>query len=418
MLVLLTSIMGCKKKEEAISPPKCEDKGYKYSLYQNNASNTSGLQGKLTDCSGNTEIFRYGSFGSDGKPDGLNMVSFHKPGEAFAANTLMDEENGEIAFIYASNFQTGDKENEMVEFEKVDATHFFINNYEYNWTTGMAVLKKRIYFTFENDKFTGETKFTGRSTPAPLLRLHQLLILNKDRNSPKNKQNLRGTQSCEGISANFMNAVFNNTSNVIVDGIAGYVGGAAGFTLLFGTSTALTGGVAGLALGAGIALFHNNATLTNNVLDCILSLLVSEAGAAELPTTNIPFNPFPSQNVDLPSLFRVTLTWDNATDQDLHLIDPNNEEIYYGHKVSVSGGMLDVDDISGYGPENIFWATTPPNGSYKISVVDYTNGGQVNGFTVKIKTPTQEKVFTGSTANGSRAQVATVIKNGDSYTIQ
>ena len=58
--------------------------------------------------------------------------------------------------------------------------------------------------------------------------------------------------------------------------------------------------------------------------------------------------------VDIPPVdIRVTLTWDTeGTDLDLHVIDPNQEEVYYYHRTSLIGGELDVDDTNGYGPEN------------------------------------------------------------------
>ena len=58
--------------------------------------------------------------------------------------------------------------------------------------------------------------------------------------------------------------------------------------------------------------------------------------------------------VDIPPVdIRVTLTWDTeGTDLDLHVIDPNQEEVYYYHSTSLIGGELDVDDTNGYGPEN------------------------------------------------------------------
>jgi len=73
----------------------------------------------------------------------------------------------------------------------------------------------------------------------------------------------------------------------------------------------------------------------------------------------------------------ITLTWDNATDVDLHVTDPSGEEIYYSHPASASGGELDVDDTNGYGPENIFWAEgTAPAGQYTVEVVYYSLNGR------------------------------------------
>jgi hypothetical protein len=66
---------------------------------------------------------------------------------------------------------------------------------------------------------------------------------------------------------------------------------------------------------------------------------------------------------------QITLTWDNKADLDLHVIDPFGEEIYWEKKKSVSGGILDVDNINGYGPENVYWnkGSAPP-GKYIIVV--------------------------------------------------
>jgi uncharacterized protein YfaP (DUF2135 family) len=57
------------------------------------------------------------------------------------------------------------------------------------------------------------------------------------------------------------------------------------------------------------------------------------------------------------AVIQVTLTWDRAdTDVDLYVVDPTNELSYFGHKVTTSGGELDVDDRDGYGPEH--WTLT------------------------------------------------------------
>ena len=69
----------------------------------------------------------------------------------------------------------------------------------------------------------------------------------------------------------------------------------------------------------------------------------------------------------------IILKWDIATDLDLHVIDPNGEEIFYSNKKSRSGGELDVDKMHDPNSvENIFWKINPgcvitaPKGHYKV----------------------------------------------------
>ena len=72
----------------------------------------------------------------------------------------------------------------------------------------------------------------------------------------------------------------------------------------------------------------------------------------------------------------VTLVWNEHVDLDLHVIDPNNEEIDYLNPTSSSGGILDRDNkcynwIQGES-EDISWAAgTAPKGHYIIKVVYY-----------------------------------------------
>ena len=73
---------------------------------------------------------------------------------------------------------------------------------------------------------------------------------------------------------------------------------------------------------------------------------------------------------------QITLTWDVDSDVDLHVLDPNGEEIYYGHPSSASGGQLNLDsnagcDLDHKRAENITWPTgTAPKGNYLI-LIDY-----------------------------------------------
>lgn len=63
-----------------------------------------------------------------------------------------------------------------------------------------------------------------------------------------------------------------------------------------------------------------------------------------------------------------TLTWNTGgTDVDFWITDPNGEKCYYAHPSTASGLALDVDDINGYGPENITTAAVIP-GDYIVQV--------------------------------------------------
>jgi hypothetical protein len=56
---------------------------------------------------------------------------------------------------------------------------------------------------------------------------------------------------------------------------------------------------------------------------------------------------YSSQNVRIISVgsgdVQVSVSWSDSSDVDLHVIDPNGDEIFYGQKSSPSGGNLDLD---------------------------------------------------------------------------
>ena len=73
---------------------------------------------------------------------------------------------------------------------------------------------------------------------------------------------------------------------------------------------------------------------------------------------------------------QVTAAWNSSSDIDLHVIDPNNEEIYYAHRQSASGGVLDRDanaacSVAPPTVENVYWGTQPPSGAYRVRLVAY-----------------------------------------------
>jgi hypothetical protein len=117
---------------------------------------------------------------------------------------------------------------------------------------------------------------------------------------------------------------------------------------------------------------------------------------------------------------RITLTWDNATDVDLHVTDPFGEEIFTGlvfggNPSSASGGQLDVDDTDGFGPENIFWPENgAPTGQYKVEVVYFNSYGLgSSNYAVTVQRPRSDgsqliEQFSGTLySNGERKTVTT-----------
>ena len=112
---------------------------------------------------------------------------------------------------------------------------------------------------------------------------------------------------------------------------------------------------------------------------------------------------------------QITLTWDNGADLDLHVVDPNGEEIWWGHKYSASNGKLDVDDINGYGPENIFWPKLEaPNGTYKVYVHHYpwTDKPKSSNYTVLINAFGEIKKYTGSINDNQLIYIKDFNQNG------
>ncbi len=73
---------------------------------------------------------------------------------------------------------------------------------------------------------------------------------------------------------------------------------------------------------------------------------------------------------------QITAAWNSSSDIDLHVIDPMGEEVYYGHRNSRSGGVLDRDanaacSVSPPTVENVYWGESPPQGNYRIRLVAY-----------------------------------------------
>jgi hypothetical protein len=113
---------------------------------------------------------------------------------------------------------------------------------------------------------------------------------------------------------------------------------------------------------------------------------------------------------------QISLSWNTATDQDLYVTEPSGNVISYLNPESQSGGRLDRDDTDGYGPENIFWLETAPEGDYNVEVRDYEVTATPNTFYLTINGYGQSRTFNGTTQNGDAVNVVTFSLNGSNLT--
>ncbi len=112
---------------------------------------------------------------------------------------------------------------------------------------------------------------------------------------------------------------------------------------------------------------------------------------------------------------QVTSTWDNESDLDIHVIDPFGEEIYWFHPYSESGGILDYDDIDGYGPENIYWPQGgAPLGTYKLYLHDYVWEGNPESanYSIRVSAFGYTMQFTGKIYLDETIPIAEFDQNG------
>jgi hypothetical protein len=111
--------------------------------------------------------------------------------------------------------------------------------------------------------------------------------------------------------------------------------------------------------------------------------------------------------------FRSTLTWNTTADIDLHVIEPSGAHVYFSSRTGPTAS-LDVDDIDGFGPENIFVPTgRAASGVYQVYIDHYSGASPttstititVNAGTAQAKTQT----FTRTTTSAApTVNVATV----------
>ena len=96
---------------------------------------------------------------------------------------------------------------------------------------------------------------------------------------------------------------------------------------------------------------------------------------------------------DISGAIRISLSWHNYDDLDLHLDEADGHRIYYGNKGCRSncGGMLDVDMNAGGGHtrepvENIVYQRIPRAGKYQVKVNQFSRReSQGDGYEIEIE---------------------------------
>jgi len=107
--------------------------------------------------------------------------------------------------------------------------------------------------------------------------------------------------------------------------------------------------------------------------------------------TSRPMEQFVGSPGETRSVFRATLTWDQANDMDLHVFSPDGEHSYFGNK-AISVGALDFDDTNGFGPEHFTTSALVP-GVYRVAV-DYFSGDPPTRCFVTVATDEGSQQFT------------------------
>ena len=112
----------------------------------------------------------------------------------------------------------------------------------------------------------------------------------------------------------------------------------------------------------------------------------------------------------------VTVRWTGASDVDLHVTDPNGNEVYWADETTEEGGRLDLDSNAGCSIDNVNQETiswpenAAPDGDYTIVVDYFADCGQASApWSLTLDVAGQStKTFNGTFTGPSGSQNTTV----------
>ncbi len=106
-----------------------------------------------------------------------------------------------------------------------------------------------------------------------------------------------------------------------------------------------------------------------------MNMVIARAERQGRPVATAAFDKRLLRN--LPLDLRIVLGWDaDNTDIDLHVTDPDGEQVYYGRRLSYQGARVSRDVTGGYGPEEFALKVAKP-GRYVVQARFYGHRQQV-----------------------------------------
>lgn len=151
----------------------------------------------------------------------------------------------------------------------------------------------------------------------------------------------------------------------------------------------------------------SGSSVNGNSFDASVDQLSAQRG---VPTTNDGF-------VDIggTGILRGQLVWDTSADLDLHLILPDQQEVYFGNpSVTFNSGrataVLDADNLGNKidvppstRVENIVVNGVPLNGNYTFFVNSFSSSNGTDTFTLRVSNNGTIQVITGTLAPGQNS---------------
>ncbi|MCU0445629.1 MAG: hypothetical protein MUE85_12010 [Microscillaceae bacterium] len=409
------------------------------------------------------QLSTFGEFTNDLTPSKVEGFYVSDSKEKTEAMLLWDKEN-ESNFIYNIDPNTGQKGKALIEFENISTGKFYLRIFHYDWQNRLGTLlfetliekqgndyKTTPSFEIEDPNFgkSGSQK-VNRAFPSPVLSLNKLLARRAEKSRNKDLGDLiDGFKNSiddfrNGEMADFLASARRIGSRVALAGATlGLLGVkattiAAGSTLLIGgAAVALTATAIQLVtsdrfknfvndmktklndfkegivngLNDKVEIFngyrHNLREHWNNIrqnLSGDLNDLLKDLKNKDLLNLLNSLDDLPDSN----GVLQFALSWQSTSDIDLYVTDPSGETIFFDNPQSASGGYLDRDDVDGFGPENIYFQTNIPDGTYSASVRYF---GPAEG------SPTPYTVSVGNGLGAVRSRSGVLAGKGDSQSV-